>query len=150
MRYGWILVAAAVAGCDSGVPVPPRNAGIRAEPPKVKVTHVLIAFKAAKDAPEKVQRTQAEAEALAKDVLARAQGGEDIQKLVDEYSTDPGGGSYVIVNHGTAAFGGQKRRVQFVPGFTKVAFSLDVGQVGLAPYDPTDAPNGYHVIKRVE
>src|SRR5262245_35566306 len=124
MRHGWVLLAAAVAGCDGGAPAPPRTSGVRGEAHLIKVVHVLVAFKGAKDAPDSVRRTQAEAGALANEVLARARGGEDMQKLVKEYSTDPATGTYFVANHGTPALGGQKRRSQLVAGFTKVAFAL--------------------------
>lgn len=144
------LVAAAVAGCDSAVPPPPRGVHAKAEPDKVRIVHVLIAFRGAQDAAESITRTKEEAETLAKEVLARARSGEDIHKLAKELSSDPGGGTYIITNHGVPSFGGQKRRSQMVPGFTKVAFSLSVGEADIAPYDPKDTPHGFHIIKRTE
>ena len=37
-----------------------------------------------------------------------------------------------------------------VPGFGDVAFSLEVGECGVAPHDPVASPYGWHVIKRLE
>lgn len=37
-----------------------------------------------------------------------------------------------------------------VPAFGDVAFSLEVGEVGLAPYDAKSSPFGWHIIKRLE
>jgi hypothetical protein len=145
-----LLVAAAVAGCDSAAPTPPRVANVRAEPDKIRVVHVLIAFRGARDAAESITRTKEEAETMAKEILARARAGEDIDKLAKEFSSDPGGGTYVLTNHGVPSFGGQKRRAQMVPGFTKVAFSLAVGESEMAPYHPEDTPHGFHIIKRTE
>lgn len=36
------------------------------------------------------------------------------------------------------------------PGYADVAFQLDVGEVGLVPFDPNRAPAGFYVIKRFE
>ena len=41
-------------------------------------------------------------------------------------------------------------RDEMVPAFGDVGFSLQVGEIGLAPYDKTTSPFGWHVIKRVE
>lgn len=41
-------------------------------------------------------------------------------------------------------------RGRMVPAFCDVAFSLDVGEVGLAEYDAERSPFGWHVIKRLE
>ena len=41
-------------------------------------------------------------------------------------------------------------RDQMVPAFGDVGFTLEVGGVGLAPYDETKSPFGFHVIKRLE
>jgi parvulin-like peptidyl-prolyl isomerase len=37
-----------------------------------------------------------------------------------------------------------------VPAFGDVGFTLRVGEIGLAPHDPTTSPFGWHVIKRIE
>lgn len=41
-------------------------------------------------------------------------------------------------------------RAQMVPGFGDTAFGLEVGAVGLLPYDEQSSPFGWHVIKRIE
>ncbi|MFT5049926.1 MAG: peptidyl-prolyl cis-trans isomerase B (cyclophilin B) [Chlamydiales bacterium] len=41
-------------------------------------------------------------------------------------------------------------REQMVPAFGDVGFLLEVGEVGLAPFDPAKSPYGWHVIKRLE
>lgn len=41
-------------------------------------------------------------------------------------------------------------RDEMVPAFGDVGFALEVGEVGLAPYDQRASPFGWHVIKRIE
>ena len=146
-----IVILAAAAGCDSSTPAaPPTTGGAKGEPERLRVLHVLVAFRGAERAADTVTRTQDEAEVLAKEILARAQRGEDFKNLIKDYSSDPGEGNYALVNHGVVARGPEIRRSTFVPAFTKVAFSLAIGDVGLAPFDKKDSPFGYHVIKRIE
>jgi cyclophilin family peptidyl-prolyl cis-trans isomerase len=73
------------------------------EPEAIRIQHVLISFKGTRTA---ATRTQEEAEALAAEVLKRAQDGEDFGKLVEEFTDDPGGktitprGTYSMLNSG--------------------------------------------------
>ncbi len=148
----WIPIAilALAAGCDSSTPPAPPIGVAKGEPNRLRVQHVLIAFRGSNSAPATVTRTQDEAEVLAREILARARRGEDFKKLIKEFSTDTGDGDYRLANHGVVTLGSERRRADFVLGFTTVAWSLAVGEVGLAPYDPKDSPFGYHVIKRIE
>jgi len=41
-------------------------------------------------------------------------------------------------------------RDEMVPAFGDVGFTLEVGEIGLAPYDAKASPFGWHVIKRIE
>lgn len=76
---------------------------LNGEPERIRIQHVLISFDGKTPT---AKRTQAEAEALAKEILERAQAGEDFAALVTEYSDDPGGkdttpkGSYSMLNNG--------------------------------------------------
>jgi parvulin-like peptidyl-prolyl isomerase len=36
-----------------------------------------------------------------------------------------------------------------VPAFGNVGFKLEVGEIGIADYDPLTSKYGYHIIKRV-
>jgi len=143
---------------------PPKPLGPNAnpvpegEPSRITVHHVLIAFKGAHRAPPTVNRTQDEAKTLALEILERAKNGEDIAALAKEYSSDPGGGLYTLVNTGVAK---EKPsdipRANFIKPFVDVAFKLKVGEVGLVDYDPAKdargnplSPFGWHVIKRLE
>ncbi|HZE95759.1 MAG TPA: peptidylprolyl isomerase [Planctomycetota bacterium] len=118
------------------------------EPSVITLKHVLIAFAGAKDSSQ--TRTRAEAEKLAFDVVNRAKGGEDFDKMMKDYSNDPGDGTYTLVNAGIQEAQGESRRDQMVPAFGNVGFRIGVGEVGLADYDPKSSPYGLHVIKRVK
>jgi len=75
-------------------------------------------------------------EALAKEILAKIEAGEDFGALAKEYSEDPGSKE----NNGDL---GYFPRGKMVPEFEKAAFSLNVGEVsGLVKTD-----YGYHIIK---
>lgn len=145
-----ILVLAAAIGCEPSTPPAPYKGDARGEPPRLRVQHVLIAFAGALRADPTVKRSQDEAEVLAGEILARAQRGEDFEKLVKDYSNDHGKGIYLLVNHGVPASRGESKRGTFAEGFTKVAFSLKVGEVGMSPYDKNKSPFGYHIIKRLD
>ncbi len=94
--------------------------------------------------------TRAEAERLAFDILARARSGEDFDKLVDEFSEDEGKTPYTMTNAGVPPARGEMSRDGMVRSFGDVSFGLEVGQVGIAEYDPVKSEFGYHVIKRVK
>jgi len=155
-----ILSAVAASGCGSdpgptrsasSPPAPPPVAAPEPEASRITVQHVLIAFKGAHKAPANVTRTREEAATLTNEILERVRKGEDIAKLAAEYSTDPGGGRYTLVNTGV-----QKEkstdifRKDFIRPFTTVAFKLKIGEAGVAEYDPRTCPYGWHVIKRLE
>lgn len=151
-----VALLAAAVGCEPSTPPAPYKSDAQGEPARIRVLHVLIAFRGAERAEPKVTRTQEEAEVLAREVLARARRGEDFQKLMKDHSNDHGTGNYSLVNFGVPARTGDSRRVEFAAGFCDVAFALKVGEIGLAPYDGKiekgkgRCPFGYHVIKRIE
>jgi parvulin-like peptidyl-prolyl isomerase len=132
------------------VPPPPadplESAEIMARPPEqgqVLVRHILISWK---DAPvtrkrppdERAQkRTKEEADKLASDLLARVKKGEDIIKLMKEFSEDPGskdsGRTYPVDEHSP-----------LVMPFKKLSLRLKMDEAGLVKTD-----FGWHVVKRV-
>lgn len=138
---------------------PPKALGANAtpvpapegEPTRITVQHVLIAFKGAFKAPPTVTRTREEAKAFAQEILDRINAGEDVKALAKEYSTDPGGGLYTLVNTGGRL---EKPtdipRAKFIKPFTDIAFKLKVGEAGIAEYNKETCPYGWHVIKRLE
>ena len=176
---------------------------------KIQVQHVLISFQGC-GIPD-VTRTQEEAEALANNIMARVEAGEDMGALAREFSDDPVAdadqtpGCYTLLNRGvrdragdrlalklqqelqaefmekSAAFRAQMTegtltqegfnaamgdlqaslqmrmmdavanpREKMVPAFGDIGFGLEPGEVGMATYDKTASPFGYHVIRRLE
>lgn len=151
MKFRWLLLILGVAaGCDSPSPPAPTGVNAKGEPDRVRVLHVLISFRGAGLPEGEATRSQDAAEVLAKEVLARAQRGEDFKKLIKAHTNDHGDGDYRVVNHGVIPRSGESRRGGLVSAFGDVAFGLKVGEIGLASYDRTRSPYGYHVIKRTE
>jgi hypothetical protein len=115
----------------------------------IEVQHVLVGFKGT--VPGKpITRTQAEAKALAHDILARAKKGESFDQLVQQYTDDQFPGVYRLADRGLEAVAGvEYPRDGMVKGFSDCAFSLKIGEVGIAEYSPTTSKYGWHIIKRL-
>ncbi len=151
------VLAALAVGCGGGAeskpePQPETKAEIRPrrvgpEPEHILVAHVLIAFQGTGT---KATRTQAAAEKLASDVLAKARKGEDFNKLMRDFSDDQGDGVYGLANHKVNPVGDEHERRRMVAGFGDVGFQLEVGEVGMAVYDPLKSKYGWHIIKRLK
>jgi parvulin-like peptidyl-prolyl isomerase len=139
------LVAVIIAALVSPVP---GLAG-EEEPDKVKVQHILIAFKSSIPG-QKIDRTKKEAKALAAEVLRRAKEGDDFLALVEEYTDDRPPGIYLLTNKGAPRVAGGRMRDEMVPGFGDVAFGLEVGEIGVAEFNFRLSPYGWHIIKRLE
>ena len=121
----------------------------KGEPDVVVVQHILIGFK--KTVPNKViERTKKEAQALALELLERAQAGEDFDALIKEHTDDSYPGFYKLTNDDAPLMSEARSRDQMVPNFGHVAFRLEVGEVGLAKYHPGNSPFGWHIIKRIK
>ena len=138
-------------GCGGPEPTPgsqpearPKRQG--PEPEHILVAHVLIAFQGTGT---KATRTQAAAERLAADVLAKARKGEDFNKLIRDFSDDQGDGVYGLANHRVNPVGDEQERRRMVAAFGDVGFELEVGEVGMAAYDPVKSKYGWHIIKRL-
>jgi parvulin-like peptidyl-prolyl isomerase len=73
------------------------------EPDKITIQHCLVSFK---ETPVEADRSKEDAQALAAQILERAQGGEDFNALVHEFSDDPSPedhpqpGTYHMLNTG--------------------------------------------------
>jgi hypothetical protein len=115
-------------------------------PARIKVAHVLIAFAGSGT---QATRSKDDAGKLAADVLKRAQAGEKFESLM-KTSDDGGGGIYVLVADPRQKKQGEFARAEMVKGFGDVGFSLKVGEIGCAPYDPARSQFGWHIIKRLE
>lgn len=111
--------------------------------PEVQVKHVLIGWKDLSAAyrghmdPRAEARTNADAAKLAREIYERAQK-EDFNKLVAEYSEDPGSKSPDAEPYKVAT------DTQFVPEFKQLALRLMLNEVGIVKTN-----YGYHIIKRV-
>lgn len=97
-------------------------------PERVRASHVLI---------RTGERSEEEAEAIAREIAERARAGEDFVALVEEYSEDPS----ATGNQGDLGF---FQRGQMVPEFEEAAFALqNEGDIA----GPVKTQFGYHVIR---
>jgi len=136
---------------DAPVATSPRpEKAANGQPAVITVQHVLISFAGSERSEQK--RSHAEAEKLAFEIVNRAKSGEEFEKLMKEFSNDPGGGTYTLVNDGITANqgAGEYERRGMVPAFGDVGFRIGVGEVGLADYDSKTSPFGLHIIKRIK
>lgn len=130
--------------------ISPAAAEGRAEPDVVVVQHILIGFKRSIPG-KKIERTKREAQALAESLLERARtGNEEFDALVKEFTDDAHPGIYKMTNNDAPLTGNSVTRGAMASRFGDVAFSLGVGEVGLAEYHGGASPYGWHVIKRLE
>jgi hypothetical protein len=115
----------------------------KAEQPdeKIEMQHILISFQGAPRMPASVTRTKDEAKALAQKVYTEAIGGGDFLALVKQYTNDSAPGIYPLT---------RASRAGMVKGFGDVGFRLKVGEIGVAPWDATASPYGWHIIKRLK
>jgi peptidyl-prolyl cis-trans isomerase C len=123
----------------------------QAEPERVTVQHILIAFKGSLPDP-KVTRSKEEAEKIALQIFERAKAGEDFAAMVKMYTNDSYPGIYKMTNKGVTPDKSEQEysRTGMVKAFGDVGFSLEVGGVGLAVYDAATSKYGWHIIKRLE
>jgi hypothetical protein len=125
---------------STSTPTSTTSAAAEVDPPKkISARHVLVQWMGSDRAGKSVLRTREQAMVLAKEVLRRAKGGEDLGRLAVEYSDEPNagarGGSLGRFSHG-----------QMVPAFELVAFKLKVGEVS----EIVETPFGFHIIQRTE
>jgi len=120
-----------------------------AEPEHVVVQHILVGF-AGSVPGTKITRTTEEARTLAEELLARARKGEDFDSLVKQYTADSAPGIYGLANTGVQPGTAESSRGRMVKGFGDTSFSLAVGEVGMAAYDPKTSPYGWHIVKRLK
>jgi hypothetical protein len=138
-----VFLIAAPAGNASAAPID--------EPDRVAVQHILISFKGAIPKPT-VTRSKEEAQKLAEEVFERANKGEDFDALVKQYTDDEYPGVYRMSNKGVTPDQSIQEypREDMVKGFGDISFSLPVGGIGMAKYDPQKSRFGWHIIKRIE
>jgi len=118
-------------------------------PQHIQVQHILIGF--AGSVPGKpITRTKEEAKALAYQILERARKGEGFEELVRAYTDDSPPGIYGMSGTGVPPGPGEFARDRMVPAFGNVGFAIAPGEIGIADYDPSASPYGWHVIKRLK
>lgn len=139
-----LAVAAACSEPPDESPLGREFASLVAKPevtaPQVKVQHVLIGFVGAKRGSES-KRNYAEAKALAEDLLRRARAGEDFEAMMKKYD-DPEERVVYTLRPGNPE--------GFAAHFAAVAWHLQKGEFGVAPFHATKSPFGFHLIQRVE
>lgn len=101
-----------------------------------KAKHILIATMDPTTNLPKSQEEQTEASRLSKEILDRVQNGEDFDKLMNEYSEDPG----LTTNPDGYVFG----TGEMVPEFEQATDSVGFGGIAFCKSD-----FGYHIIKRL-
>ena len=107
---------------------------------KIEIQHILISFQGAPRMKD-VTRTKDEAKVLAQEVYAEVIGGGDFDALVAKYTNDSAPGIYKLTQAG---------RKGMVQGFGDVGFRLQIGEIGVAPWDAKTSPYGWHIIKRLK
>jgi len=126
------------------MPVKPATA-----PQRVQVQHILIGFTGS--VPGKViSRSKEEARKLAYELLERARKGEDFNELVAKYTDDSPPGIYGMCEKGLPPAAGEYPRDGMVAAFGNVGFNISPGNIGIADFDPTTSPFGWHIIKRLK
>lgn len=118
------------------------------EPDHIQVQHILIGFSGSVPG-KRITRSQEEARTLAYELLERAQNGADFDTLVREHTDDSPPGIYGMSNRGVRPGPGEYPREGMVPAFGNVGFALEESSYGVADFDRTTSPYGYHVIRRV-
>jgi hypothetical protein len=140
--------AIGISLADTSAPQPPPANSPTAEPDRITIQHVLISFAGAGT---KATRTREAASLLAEETLQRARQGEAFDDLVATLTDDSAPGIYSLCNTQVAQCpAGEYPRIRMVPAFGDVGFSLAVGDIGMAPYDSTRSPYGWHIIKRLQ
>jgi hypothetical protein len=95
------------------------------------------------------RRDRAEARLVARALLERARRGADFDRLVaGEEGLKVETLTVVTVAVGRRA--GEYTRADLPPALGELVFQLDVGEVGLCEFHEKDAPDGWHVVLRVE
>ena len=119
------------------------------EPDHITIQHVLVGFTGSVPG-KNISRTQDEAKKLADEILARAKKGENFDELVKKYTDDSAPGIYSMANHGVVSAAGEYPRGRMVAAFGDAGFPLQVGEIGMASYDSTKSPFGWHIVKRLK
>ena len=102
----------------------------------LRAKHILLATMDTSTQEKYDDAKIAEQKALADELLKRAQGGEDFDALVSEYSEDPGSAANPDGYYFTAG--------EMVPEFEDTTRALGMNEIGIC-----ESTYGYHIIKRL-
>lgn len=136
---------------------------------RVTVQHCLIGVRSTGGLANRKSLSHFDAEQRAAELLKEALAGADFRKLVLENTYDhitlaDAPGVYVMVRPNPPDLSRDKRtpleqpenkpavmyRDEMVSAFWRVAWRLQVGEVGVTEKSDRDSPYGYHIIKRIE
>jgi len=123
----------------------------KTEPTHITVQHCLIGFKGS--VPGKpIRRTKEEAKELATKLLEELKAGADFDEIIRKNTDDSPPGIYKMSNFGISPDARNEvfARGEMVPAFGNTGFPLQVGEYGLAEFDPKKSKYGWHIVKRVE
>ena len=106
--------------------------------PRIRARHILVAHAEARRAPVGVERSRADAEARAAEVLTKLEAGEDFEAVAESYSDDGSrkrGGDLGVFTKGVMN-----------PTFEAATLALAVGDRSAV----IETPFGFHIIERLE
>ncbi|MFT3766588.1 MAG: peptidylprolyl isomerase [Minicystis sp.] len=112
---------------------------IASQPSQIGAKHILIMHNDSQSKPPNLNRTRAEAQKRAQEVLLKIRGGASFDEMVKQFTDEPGGaersGDLGVFDRGT-----------MVKPFADAAFALKVGEVS----EIVETKFGFHIIKRTE
>lgn len=157
-KYLWcvpfLALALTGAGCATTNLYDETATAANGEPGYITVQHCLIAF--AGTGASDTARTKEEAEQLALELFQKAKVGDDFGRIVKMYTDDSPPGIYQMANNGfegdmSPMIPSEKifMRGEMVAAFGDTGFPLEVGEYGLAEYNPISSPYGWHIVKRI-
>ena len=135
----------------SKIEIDPIKKTSNGEPEYITVQHCLIGFKGS--LPDKnIPRSKDEAKELATKLLEQLKTGANFDEIIVLHTDDSPPGIYKMANRGIELKLGKNiySRDKMVPAFGDTGFPLQVGEYGLAEYDPRKSPYGWHIVKRIE
>ena len=105
---------------------------------EIEAFHILVTYRGASRADQKITRTREEALERTEEILSKVKKGEDFAALAKEYSDCPSS-----KNGGNL---GSFMRGKMVPAFEEAAFALEPGKTS----EIVETKFGYHIIKRTK